>query len=202
HRPIGTYSAALRALALELTRISNDLRLLSSGPLTGFAEITLPAVQPGSSIMPGKVNPVMAECLNMVMFKVLGNDHCVAMAVQAGQMELNVMMPVMAQAIHESMDIVINYLPQFAKACVDGIVADEERCRHFYETSPSLATVLNPVIGYAKAAEIAKESVRTGKTVRQIVMKKKIVSKRKCDALLDPITLTDGPDAPPRRKKR
>jgi aspartate ammonia-lyase len=200
HLPVNAYSAALRNLAYELIRIANDLRLLCSGPQTGFAEIVLPAVQPGSSIMPGKVNPVMAECLDMVCFKVVGNDTCVALAVQAGQMELNVMMPVMAQAITESQDLLVHYLPHFAKACVSGIVADAEVCRGYYEASPSLATVLNPVVGYMRAAEIAKKSVKTGIPVRALIVKERIVSKAEADRLLDPAVLTVSPDE--RKKKR
>ncbi len=200
HLPVAHFSGALRNLALELIRIANDLRLLCSGPQTGFGEIVLPAVQPGSSIMPGKVNPVMAECLDMVCFKVVGNDACVALAVQAGQMELNVMMPVMAQALTESLDLLTNYLPHFAKACIDGIVADAEVCRGYYEASPSLATVLNPVVGYMKAAEIAKESVKTGVPIRTLIVRKGLVSKAEADRLLDPATLTVPPDA--RKRKR
>jgi len=202
HLPVNAYSAALRNLAYELIRIANDLRLLCSGPQTGFAEIVLPAVQPGSSIMPGKVNPVMAECLDMIAFKVVGNDACTALAVQAGQMELNVMMPVMAQASTESQDLLINYLPHFAEACVAGIVADPGVCRGYYEASPSLATVLNPVIGYMRAAEIAKESVKTGVPVREIILRRKILSKAETDRLLDPAALTVPPDARKRRKRR
>jgi len=198
HLPVANYSAALRNFAIDLGRISNDLRLLTSGPQTGFGEVWLPAVQPGSSIMPGKVNPVMAECLNMVLFKVIGNDTCVALAAGAGQLELNVMMPVMAQALTESLEILSNYLPHFADACVRGIVADAEVCRGYYETSPSLATVLNPIIGYLAAAEVAKESVKTGVPVRELIVRKGLVSKAEADRLLDPVALTEGPDAPAR----
>ncbi len=200
HLPVNAYSAALRNLAYELIRIANDLRLLCSGPQTGFGEIVLPAVQPGSSIMPGKVNPVMAECLDMVCFKVVGNDTCVSLAVQAGQMELNVMMPVMAQAITESQDLLIRYLPHFARACVAGIVADAEVCRGYYEASPSLATVLNPVCGYMRAAEIAKKSVKTGIPVRTLIVRERIVTKAEADRLLDPAVLTVSPDE--RKRKR
>jgi aspartate ammonia-lyase len=202
HLPIHAYSAALRNLAAELARIANDLRLLCSGPQTGFGEIVLPAVQPGSSIMPGKVNPVMAECLDMVCFKVIGNDQCVSLAVQAGQMQLNVMMPVMAQAVTESQDLLVHYLPHFAKACVEGIVADAAQCRAYYEASPSLATVLNPVVGYMKAAEVAKESVKTGVPVRALIVKKGLVSRKEADRLLDPAALTVPPDARKRKPKR
>jgi aspartate ammonia-lyase len=150
--------------------------------------------------MPGKVNPVMAECLNMICFKVIGNDTCVALAVQAGQLELNVMMPIMAQAMTESLEILTNYLPHFARNCIDGIVADADVCRTYYEESPSLATVLNPAIGYLKAAEVAKESVKTGKTVRTIIAERALVSPAEAERLLDPIALTAGPDAPTKRK--
>jgi aspartate ammonia-lyase len=202
HLPVGAYSAALRNLAYELIRIANDLRLLCSGPQTGFGEIVLPAVQPGSSIMPGKVNPVMAECLDMIGYRVVGNDAAVALAVQAGQMELNVMMPAMAQALTESQEILATYLPHFAKACVDGIVADAEVCRGYYEASPSLATVLNPVVGYMKAAEVAKESVKTGVPVRALIVKRGLLSKAEADRLLDPAVLTVPPDARKRKRKR
>lgn len=204
HLPAAHYSGALRNLAYELIRIANDLRLLCSGPQTGFGEIVLPAVQPGSSIMPGKVNPVMAECLNMVCFKVVGNDAAVALAAQAGQMQLNVMMPGMAQALTESQEILTNYLPHFARACVAGIVADAGKCHAYYEASPSLATVLNPVVGYMKAAEVAKKSVKTGIPVRTLIVKDRIVSRAEADRLLDPAVLTVPPDArrkPGRRRK-
>ncbi len=201
HLPMAHYSASLRNFALELTRISNDFRLLCSGPQTGMGEIVLPAVQPGSSIMPGKVNPVMAECLNMVCFKVIGNDTCIALAVQAGQMELNVMMPVMAQAVTESLEILTNYLPHFARNCVAGIRADEAQCRTYYEESPSLATVLNPVIGYLRAAEVAKECVKTGVPIRRLIVEKGLVSKAEADRLLDPDALTRGPDAKKRKRR-
>src|SRR6185437_1754411 len=149
-------SAALRGLALEVIRISNDLRLLSSGPNTGLAEITLPSLQPGSSIMPGKINPVMPELAAMVSFQVIGNDTAVAFAVQAGQLELNVMMPTMVHNVLQSITILANMLRQFDKYCVAGITANEARCRQYAESTVSLATALNPYIGYAKAAEIVK----------------------------------------------
>ena len=202
HLPVNAYSAALRNLAYELIRIANDLRLLCSGPQTGFGEIVLPAVQPGSSIMPGKVNPVMAECLNMICYKVVGNDTTVALAVQGGQMELNVMMPAMAQALTESQDLLTSYLPHFAKACVAGIVADAEVCRGYYEASPSLATVLNPVVGYMKAAEIAKESVKTGTPIRRLIVERRLVSRAEADRLLDPAVLTVPPDARKRKRRK
>lgn len=189
--PIAEVSGALRLLALELIRIANDLRLLSSGPTTGFAEITLPPVQPGSSIMPGKVNPVMAEMLNMVCFQVVGNDTTIALAVQAGQMELNVMMPVMAFDLLQSLQILTNALRVFRTKCVDGITAHSERCRQYANRSMALATALNPYIGYAAAAEVVKESVRTGKGIPEIVLEKKRLSPEQLKDVLDPFKMTE-----------
>ena len=158
-QPIAAMSAAMRNLALELTRLANDLRLLSSGPRTGLAEILLPAVQPGSSIMPGKINPSMVECLNMICFQVIGNDTAVALGVQAGQLELNVMMPGMAVALLDSMTYLRQFLPTFSSRCLAGITVDEERCRWYLENSVGLATILNQKIGYLKAAEVAKKEI-------------------------------------------
>jgi aspartate ammonia-lyase len=163
--PVVAVSAALRNLALELTRITNDLRLLASGPMTGLAEILLPSVQPGSSIMPGKVNPSMLECMNQVLFHILGASTAIDYASQAGQLELNVMMPLMAFEISFSIEILKNFLPVFVEKCIAGIEANRERCEAYYISSPSLATALNPIIGYAAAAELAKESAKTGKPI-------------------------------------
>ncbi len=187
---VGAMSAALRGLALELIRIANDLRLLSSGPATGLAEIRLPAVQPGSSIMPAKVNPVLAECLNMVGFQIVGNDTAVALAVQAGQLELNVMMPLMAHNLLQSFSILINFLPVFTENCVKGIAADPDRLQGYAHRTAALGTVLNPVTGYLRAAELIKESLATGKDIRTLVLEKKILSEAELDALLDPARLT------------
>ena len=183
-------SQGLRGLAIELIKIANDLRLLSSGPRTGFAEIILPAVQPGSSIMPGKVNPAMAEMLNMVCFQVIGNDLTVAMAAQAGQLELNVMMPVINYNLLQSLEILKNGVKAFTERCVKGIKADKARCREFAEKSVGLATILNPFIGYEKAAVIAKEAVITGKTIREIVLEKGILSKKEIDKIFNPMAMT------------
>lgn len=158
-------AAGLRILCLELTRISNDLRLMCSGPLTGIAEIVLPAVQPGSSIMPGKVNPSMAENLNLVLFQVLGQCQSLDYCVQAGQLELNVMMPGMAFSSQFALQILTNTLDTFTENCVIGIVADEERCHHYAMTSPSLATALNATIGYKAAAEVVKTALKEKLTV-------------------------------------
>jgi aspartate ammonia-lyase len=190
--PVSNFHSSLKNLALELTRIANDLRLLASGPTTGFDEIVLPAVQPGSSIMPGKVNPVLAECLNMVCFEIIGNDAAVAMAGQAGQLELNVMMPLLAHKVCSSCQLLLNYLPRFGQRCVSGIVANEARCRGYFESSVSLATVLNPIIGYLAAAEVVKESVKTGKSVVQIIRERKLVDEKKLAELLSPENVT-GP---------
>jgi len=184
-------SSALRLLAVDLIRIANDLRLLSSGPLTGIAEITLPAVQPGSSIMPGKVNPVMAEMLDMVCFQVVGNDHAVAMAVQAGQLELNVMMPVMAHNLLSSASILKNAMEVFRTLCVDGITANPERCLAYVEKSLGIATALNPHIGYMKAAEVAKEALKTGRSVAEVALEKGYMSEKELKKALDPMRLTE-----------
>jgi aspartate ammonia-lyase len=194
-------SSALRNLALELIRISNDLRLLSSGPNTGLAEIQLPALQPGSSIMPGKVNPVMAELTAMVGFQAIGADLVTAMAVQAGQLELNVMMPAMAWNVLHSSRILKNTMLALAKRCIDGISANEEKCRFYANATISLAAALNPYIGYAAAAEIAKESVKTGRTVTEIALEKKLLDERTLREILDPMRMT-SPLAPVRRALR
>jgi fumarate hydratase, class II len=173
---LAAFSGALRECAQELIRIANDLRLLNSGPTAGLAEILLPAVQPGSSIMPGKVNPVMAECLNMICFQVIGNDTVVSLAAQAGQMELNVMTPVMIHNILQSMDLLIRFLPVFTEKCVDGIRADEEKCRSYLLKNPSLATLLSQRIGYLEAAKLAKESLEKDIPVPELVVQKGILS--------------------------
>jgi aspartate ammonia-lyase len=178
-------------LAVELIRIANDLRLLSSGPRTGFNEIVLPPVQPGSSIMPGKVNPVMAEVLNMVCFHVIGNDMTITMAAQAGQMELNVMMPIVNFNLLQSIEILANTIQLFSDRCVKGITANREQCREYAEKSVGLATILNQSIGYEVAAEVAKTSVATGKSLREIIIQKGILSESEADKILDPIKMTE-----------
>jgi aspartate ammonia-lyase len=192
--PVAAVSAALRNLALELTRIANDLRLLASGPQTGFAEIILPAVQPGSSIMPGKVNPSMLECLNQVCFHIIGADTAIAFAVQAGQLELNVMMPLMAFELLFSIEILKNYLPVFVEKSIRGIEADRAQCETYYISSPSLATALNPIIGYTKAAEIAKESVKTGTPIPQLLREKKMLSEAEIARIFTPEFLAGQAD--------
>lgn len=183
HRSAQTVSSGLKELALELIRIANDLRLLSSGPTTGLDEITLPPVQPGSSIMPGKVNPVMAECLDMVAYQVIGNDLAVSMAVQAGQLELNVMTPAIVYNLHFSIQILTNYLPIFRKKCVEGITVNEKRCNEYLEKNPSLATMLSPYIGYLEAAKIAKQSQKEGRSVKEIALEKKLLKPEELDKI-------------------
>jgi aspartate ammonia-lyase len=182
---LAAFSGALRELVLELTRIANDLRLLASGPASGLAEISLPAVQPGSSIMPGKINPVMAECLNMVCFQVVGNDTTVAMAAQAGQLDLNVMTPVMTYNILFSLDILNNYLPAFQERCIEGILADEETSGSYLELNPSLATLLTPKIGFMEAAKLAKEAFDKGLSVPKLAVEKGLITQEEADELFD-----------------
>jgi len=176
HRAMQSVSSGLKELALELIRIANDLRLLASGPTTGLNEITLPPVQPGSSIMPGKVNPVMAECLDMVAFQVVGNDAAVSLAVQAGQLDLNVMTPVIMYNMLFSIKILSNYLPVFTEKCVRGITVDEKRCEQYLEKNPSLATLLAPKIGYLEAAKIAKQAQAENRTVKEVAIEKGLLT--------------------------
>jgi aspartate ammonia-lyase len=172
HRSAQSVSSGLKELALELIRIANDLRLLSSGPTTGFNEIILPPVQPGSSIMPGKVNPVMAECLDMIAYQVVGSDLATSMAVQAGQLELNVMTPTIMYNLLFSIQILANFIPTFTKKCVQGIMVNENQCEQYLEKNPSLATLLAPKIGYLEAAKIAKQAQAENRSVKDIVLEK------------------------------
>ncbi|MGH9420889.1 MAG: lyase family protein, partial [Thermoanaerobaculia bacterium] len=192
--PVAAVSGALRNLAFELTRITNDLRLLASGPQTGLSEITLPSVQPGSSIMPGKVNPSMLECMNQLLFHIIGSATTIDYAIQAGQLELNVMMPLMAFEILFSMEILKNYLPLFITKCIAGIEANRGQCEAYYISSPSLATALNPIIGYAKAAEIAKESAKSGTPIPQLLRQKKLLSEEEIDRIFSPEFLAGQAD--------
>jgi aspartate ammonia-lyase len=184
-RPFVSLSGAVRNLAQDLIRISNDLRLLSSGPTTGLAEIALPYLQPGSSIMPGKVNPVMAEMLAMVCFQAIGCDVTILLAAQAGQLELNVMIPVVAFNLLHQIEILKNAVNAFVKFCVTGITADGARCKGFAEASVSLVTALTPYIGYVEAAEIAKEHLSSGKSIKQIVLENGLMTKEDLDEVLD-----------------
>jgi fumarate hydratase, class II len=186
------FSGALRTLAQDLCRIANDFRLLSSGPSTGLDEIRLPAIQPGSSIMPGKVNPVMAEMLNMAMFQVMGNDLTVMLGGQAGQLELNVMMPIMAYNLFQSMDVTVNAVSAFTEKAVRGVQANAEKATGWLAKNAILVTALNPVIGYEKGAEVAKEAMATNRTVREVVLEKRYLTPDEADKLLDVWTLTEG----------
>lgn len=170
------YSAALRGFAVELGRIANDLRLLASGPVTGLDEIRLPPVQPGSSIMPGKVNPALLECLNMLCFQIVGFDTSNMLAAAGGQLELNVMMPLMAYNLTKGPQLLLNFLPVVRQRCVDGITTNAERCRRYLEESPSVITALTPKIGYAAAAEVFKEAVARGVLVKEVLLEKKILT--------------------------
>jgi aspartate ammonia-lyase len=185
------YSGAMRRLAVELGKVASDLRLLSMGPRAGIAEIKLPAVQPGSSIMPGKVNPSVPEMVNQVCFQVIGCDTTICVAAEAGQLELNVMMPVIAwNALHAS-TILRNAMIVFRERCVDGIVADEERCRELLDRSTAVATALSPYIGYAATADVAKESVRTGKPIREIVLARGLMDAATADRVLAASAMTE-----------
>lgn len=188
--PFMELSSAINNFAIDMTKITNDLRLLASGPTTGFAEIIMPAVQPGSSIMPGKVNPSMAEMMNQVLYQVMGNNHTVMMCSQAGQLELNVMMPVMIFNIVWMIEILKNALKAFDDKCVAGLIADEKKCREYAEKSISIVTALNPIIGYAKAAEIAKESVKTGRSIMDVIRSKNIMPEKELNKVLDLMKLT------------
>jgi len=185
------FSGALRTYAVDLGKIASDLRLLASGPRTGLAEIVLPAVQPGSSIMPGKVNPSIPEMVNMVCFQVLGNDVAVAAAAEAGQLELNVMMPVIAHNLLASMAILGNASRVLATRCVEGIEADAVQSAHWLERSPALVTALAPKIGYAEAAKLAKEAVAKNVTVRQLVIEKGLLKGKELDEVLDLRAMTE-----------
>jgi len=178
-------SGALRNLAQDLVKISHDLRLMDSGPKTGFKEIQLPPVQPGSSIMPGKYNPVMAEMTSMVCFQVMGYDNAIAFAAQAGQLELNVMMPLIAYNLIHSIEILGNTISALITSCIQGITANKERCLAYAEGSLALVTALNTHIGYLNAAAVAKESLETGKSLRQIVLEKGLMTEEQLATVLD-----------------
>jgi len=186
-------SGALRDYALSLVQIANDLRLLSSGPNTGFGEIFLPALQPGSSIMPGKVNPVMPEVAAQVGYQVIGNDVSIAFAAASGECELNVMRPVIIRNLMQSFEILKNCLSVLRTKCVDGIRANREKCRYYAENSFGIAAALNPHIGYSRAAECVKEASRTGKTLRRVVLEKGLMSEKALRKILSPGNLTQSP---------
>jgi len=177
-------SSALKNYSVELGKIANDIRLMASGPVVGLSELSIPAVHAGSSIMPGKVNPSLAECMNMICFAVIGNDTTVTVAAQAGQFELNVMLPVMLKAVLDSTDMLTNFLPIFSANLIDGLTADKKKLQANIEKSPVIVTLLAPKIGYQKSAELFKESMKTGKTIRELVISKKLMTKKQVDSLL------------------
>ncbi|MEM7554137.1 MAG: aspartate ammonia-lyase [Cyanobacteria bacterium P01_A01_bin.84] len=183
--PFVNLSGSLRNLAQDLVKVSHDLRLMDSGPNTGFKEIQLPPVQPGSSIMPGKYNPVMAEMTSMVCFQVMGYDSAIALAAQAGQLELNVMMPLIAYNLIHSIEILGNTIAALSDRCLKGISANQQRCLAYAESSLALVTALNTHIGYLNAASVAKESLETGKSLRQIVLERKLISETELSGILD-----------------
>ena len=180
------YSSAMKRLALKVNKMCNDLRLLSSGPRCGLNEIPLPERQPGSSIMPGKVNPVIPEVMNQVCYKVIGNDMCITFASDNGQLELNVMEPVIAYTLFESVHLLENGLDTLRTLCIDGIVANEERCRQLVQNSIGIVTMLNPIIGYKTSTKIAKEAAETGRGVYELVLEHKLLTKEQLDEILKP----------------
>jgi fumarate hydratase, class II len=184
-------SGQLKTIATSLFKMANDIRLLSSGPRCGIGEIQLPATQPGSSIMPGKVNPVMCESMMMVCAQVFGNDTCITWAGANGNFELNVMMPVMVHDLLESIRLLANAADVFAEKCVNGITANKKRCQELVELSMAMVTSLAPKIGYDRAAEIAKESAKTGKTVRELCLEKEILPEKELNRILDPVAMTE-----------
>jgi fumarate hydratase class II len=186
------FSGSLKTVVVSLTKIANDLRILSSGPNTGLGEIELPAVQPGSSIMPGKVNPVIPEAVRMVAARVMGNDLTIALAGQGGEMELNVMMPVIAYCLLESIDLEANAAKALADRCVRGIKANGERCLRYAEMSSALATAISPLVGHDRAAEVVQEASSKGKTIREILVESNLVSREKLEQALDLRRMTRG----------
>ncbi|MEE6452875.1 aspartate ammonia-lyase [Gottfriedia acidiceleris] len=183
-------SAALKVCMMNMSKIANDLRLMASGPRAGLGEISLPARQPGSSIMPGKVNPVMAEVINQVAFQVIGNDHTICLASEAGQLELNVMEPVLVFNLLQSINIMNNAFRAFTDNCLKGIEANEDRMKEYVEKSVGLITAVNPHIGYEVAARIAREAILTGKPIRELCLKYDVLSEEELDLILDPFEMT------------
>lgn len=190
-RPFAEVSGAIRNLALDLNRIANDLRLLSSGPRTGLSEITLPPVAPGSSIMPGKINPSMLEMLNMVCYQVIGCDTAISAAAQAGQLELNVMMPVIAFNLHFMLRILSRAVKAVKTLCIEGIEADVEHCRDYAQKSLGLALALTPAIGYVRASELAFEAKKTGRPLMEVIQKKGLFSDEELEDILDAFRMTE-----------
>ena len=184
-------SGAVKACAVTLSKIANDLRLMSSGPRAGFGEINLPAKQNGSSIMPGKVNPVIPEVVNQVAFNAIGNDMKITMAAEAGQLELNAFEPIIFYCLFQSIDTIAYAVNTFVDNCVIGITANETRCRYFVENSVGIITAICPYVGYQKAAEIAKEAIKTGESVRKLIIEKGLLTKEQMDEIMDPVQMTE-----------
>ncbi len=175
---------------MNMSKVANDLRLMSSGPRTGFAELQLPARQPGSSIMPGKINPVICEVVNQVAFQVAGNDLTVSLASEAGQFELNVMEPVLVYNLHQSLHIMNQVLEVFGEFCIEDIEANIETCKAYVDQSIGIITALNPHIGYKEATKIAKEALETGTSIRELILRDNVLSEEKIDEILDPFEMT------------
>lgn len=184
-------SGAVKACAVTLSKIANDLRLMSSGPRAGFGEINLPAKQNGSSIMPGKVNPVIPEVVNQVAFNAIGNDMTITMAAEAGQLELNAFEPIIFYCLFQSIDTIAYAVNTFVDNCVIGITANETRCRYFVENSVGIITAICPYVGYQKAAEIAKEAIKTGESVRKLIIEKGLLTMEQMDEIMDPVQMTE-----------
>ena len=185
------YSSALKSIAIKLSKIASDLILLTSGPRAGLHEINLPALQPGSSIMPGKVNPVIPELVNLVAFRVMGNDYTVTLAAHSGQLQLNAYEPVEGLAMMESQHLLYTTSMAFRTKCVDGITVNEKVLAHYMETTVGIVTALNPVLGYDKATELADEAYKSGKGILEVIREKKLLTEQQIKDLLDPVKLTN-----------
>jgi len=185
------YSGALKSLAIKLSKISSDLILLTSGPRAGLSEINLPALQPGSSIMPGKVNPVVPEVMNLVAFRVMGNDFVTTVAAHSGQLQLNAYEPVEGLSMIESQHLLYNTSILFRTKCIDGITVNEKVLAHYMETTVGIVTALNPIVGYEKATELAQEAYKSGKGILEIIREQKVLTEAQIKELLDPVKLTN-----------
>jgi aspartate ammonia-lyase len=192
-QPFVLYSGVLKSLAIKLSKTCNDLRLLASGPRAGLHEILLPAMQPGSSIMPGKVNPVIPEMMNQICYRIIGNDLVVTMAAEAGQLQLNVMEPVIAHCILEGQTLFLNGARTMRELCVDGIEADREACKRFVERSIGIVTALNPVIGYDRATELATAAMKSGKGILELVRERRLLTEAQIRKVLNPASMTGWP---------
>lgn len=198
---IAEVSSSLKDLSIKLIKMANDIRLMGSGPYTGINEIAIPEVQPGSSIMPGKVNPSMAEMLTMACFRVIGNDTTITLAAQAGQFELNVFGPVAAYCLLEDIGMLSNAIATFTERCVNGIRPNKEKLNYYFEHSSAVATALSPMLGYAETAKLVKEAVKNNVSIRNLALKKKLLTKKELDSVLDPLRLT-RPNLPLKERKK